>query len=345
MKQEFKTVTVFLNRSCPRNCVQCGISDNSRPAMSLEEWKRTFLTLKEEFNTEFFLILGTEPLLLKDDLVELVRWFKKHNLFYGFYSTSPPKLFDLYKDRLIEAGLNNWSCGIDAIPGMVPSDPITIKKSQEGLEGLRWMAERGVQTFTVTTVTNENLAYVPKMLEYIQNIIPGVISCINPVEWAHNSQFDFFSEKKDMENCIIPISRRDEVIDMVQEVLKLTRVPGYQIQNPDSHLLEFPRYYHCLDYVCNGIVGIGVDCDGTFRLCGYSRGRNVADYKVKDLKANRQDIWMAWREDAQKCKGCHWSYVQVLQEAFSALYADSSFYRNRHLQPIPNVRKYLKNLK
>jgi len=341
----FDTVAIFLNRACPRHCIQCGISDNSVKPLSLDKWKEAFTILKETFKTKFFLVLGTEPLLMKDDLIELVRWYNDNDLFYGFYSTSPQPLFDQYKQRLLDVGLNNWSCGIDYLPEMVGADLITEKKVWEGYKGLQWMAERGVQTFTVTTVNNINLDLVPTIIETIQETIPGAISCLNPIEWKHDEAFDFFSEKEKMKELVILPERHENVIRMVEEVLKLTRRKGYQIQNPDSHLLDFARYYYTLDYRCWGKVGIAIDCDGRFRLCGYNRGSLVREFYVWDLPKRRDEIEMCWRADAMNCKGCHWSYIHVLQDDFNALIPRSTYYQERSNKPIPDVRKYLNKFK
>lgn len=342
---KYDAVSVFLNRSCPRNCPQCGLTQEKKKHLSIDEWIQTFQILNEELGVRFFLILGTEPLLFGDDLVKLIKWFTKNNLFYAFYSTSPPALFKKYREKLIDAGLTNWACGIDTLPGKGWTDAITEKKTQEGIEGLIWMGERGLQTWTLTTVTNQNLQHVPEIVEWCQLNIPNVLSCVNPVEWRHNDSFDFFARKEDMADMVIPAERHEEVIQMAEELFVLTRRPGFQIQNPDSYLLNYPRFYNTLNYVCNGVVGFGVDCDGSLRLCGYSKGAHTPKYFVKDLQTKKDEILMGGYEDAHNCLGCHWSYVSALQETYESLIPGTAYYTERHKQAIPSIREHLKRMK
>jgi len=307
--------------------------------MSLEDWKSTFENLHHRFSTRFFLVLGNEPLMMGDDLVELVRWFKHHNLFYGFYSTSPEPLFSRYRQALVDAGLNNWACGIDTIPFSGLTDPITEAKAKDGLKGLIWMADHGVQTFAVVTVRNDNLAIVPKILWTLHKEVPRIMTCINPVEWRHDDRFDFFADKERIKDLIIPHNRLDEVRAMVESVLVLTRECGMQIQNPDTHLLEFADYYEHLDYKCNGITGPAIDCDGSLRLCGYCKGDRCPKWNIKDINSEDAVIgfYMDWRWDATRCAGCHWSYVHALQESFGTLIPGSHYFQDRHNIPIPKL--------
>lgn len=342
MSVQFNTFTVFLNRDCPRNCPQCSISDGSRKAMSLEEWKRAFLLLKEKLGVKFFLILGTEPLLMKYDLVSLIGWFHNNKIVYGFYSTSPEPLFSRFKTQLVQAGLENWSCGIDMIPGMFAKDPMMEKKAVEGLMGLSWMAHQGVQTLANTTITNANLDHIPDIIRYCQETIPGVVHTINPVEWRHSEFFDFFSRKEDMEHILIPSERRCDVERMITRVLKMTREPGIRISNTDRHLLDIPKYFDRLDYNCRGKAGPSLDCDGTLRACGYYRGVSSPAYTVWDLAGDvhARAFKLAWRSDVANCTGCHWTFPYSMEEFDAVLFRPGffgKFFTERHKQPIPTL--------
>jgi MoaA/NifB/PqqE/SkfB family radical SAM enzyme len=336
----FENISVFLNRDCPRNCLQCGIADHTKKPMSPTEWIEAFSIMKEAFQAKFFLFLGTEPLLFRDGILDMIRWLGREELFYGFYSTSPEPLFSQYREKLLEAGLNNWACGIDVIPGMFKSDPITEAKAKDGLRGLLWMAERGVQTMIINTVSDVNLDYIPDIIEYCQEHIPGCLNCLNPVEWRHDDRYDFFSKKEHMKNLVIPPEREPNVIRMVERVLQLTRRPGYQIQNLDRFLLEYKDHYSKLDYRCGGRIGPGVDCDGSMRLCGYCKGSRCPTWNVKDLRTPEkvEAFLRDWDLDVKDCIGCFWSYIYTLEDGyFEALTPRSKFYQERHKTPIPIV--------
>jgi len=325
----FRTVAIYLNRNCVHNCPQCNIADGSRPPLPANKWAEVFDIFKDHYGTEFFLILGTEPLLLRDDLLVVLKEMTKRGLFYGFYSTSPPALFDKYKEALLDVGLNNYSCGIDGIADLMPVSDIVKRKADWGIRGMQWMGERGVQTLALTTLTNENLSYVPQIMKWCQDNIPKCISCVNPVEWAHDPTFDFFPPKDKMMDLVIPDDRKAEVEKMAEEVRKLCTVPGYYIQNTFRNLDMYPFQYNRLTYRCNGIIGLAVDCDGTLRRCGYNRGTEIAKYKVWDIPGRDKEIYDIWYEDALGCRGCFWSWTQSLEENFLSLIYGSSYYKNR----------------
>lgn len=329
MKRTFEAITLFLNRSCPRNCPQCGISDNSRKPMSVGEWKTALKRLRDLLQARFFLFLGTEPLLFKEGLIELVRWFTKERLFYGFYSTSPEPLFSKYKGALVDAGLNNWSAGIDTLPGQ-SLDPITDKKTRESILGLQWMAAQGIQTHTLTTIHKKNLHLVPEILYWCQRNIPRVQSSLNFIEWKRSPQFDFFSEQRDMKDFCWTGEEDMEVKRRMLQIFLLSRVENMIIQTPDSYLLNAHKHYLTLDQHCQGIVGPAVDCDGTMRLCGYSTGEKVKRWNILGLTMDNLPHFLEdWEQDLKECPGCHWIFQDMLSTDTRILNPQSGFHEER----------------
>jgi len=329
---KFEALTVFLNRDCPRGCLQCGLSDGSKRPLSIEKWKEAFQILYDLYGTKFFLFLGTEPLLLRGGLVDLVRWFAEHNLFYGFYSTSPEPLFTKYREVLLEAGLRNWSAGIDALPGM-STDEATKKKVVESIQGLQWMANHGVQTFTVTTIHKRNLWVVPEIVGWLQKNVQGVLSTVNFIEWKRTPEFDFFSTKEQMLNLMWDSSEveREQVRSVMSRMGWLALQPGTHIQVPLGFFEAAHLHYDRLDDHCGGVLGPGVDCDGTLRLCGYSTGLNVGKWSVFDLVDQEKSLAFerVWSEDLQACSGCHWVFHRVLRDDLRLLDPKSGIYQER----------------
>jgi len=62
------TVVIYLNRKCPRRCPYCNVWRIEEQTLSVPKWKNAFLNLREYLNSEFYLILNNEPLLLGNDL-------------------------------------------------------------------------------------------------------------------------------------------------------------------------------------------------------------------------------------------------------------------------------------
>lgn len=319
------TMAIYLNRDCPRKCPQCGISDKSKKPMSFEQWKDVFQICREYYGTKFFLVLGVEPLLLGEDFVKIVKWWNDNGFFYGLYSTSPKNLFDKYKHKLLDVGVNNWSCGIDAMPGF--PDSMTLKKSLDGMAGMKWMDKHGVQCFTVTTMTNINLSYVPDIIDWCHKEIPNSMNCFNPVEWKKDDTFDFFTDKNFIEDLIIPDSRKWEVEFACEKIRRMSYTPGWQLQVSDSFLTKLPYHYQELDYICYGKVGMGIDVDGSIRRCGYNKGK--INYKIWDVPDKATEVYNAWEKDVVTCDGCFWNYIFVLQDDYESLIPMSNFYKKR----------------
>jgi hypothetical protein len=301
---------------------------DKKDKLSVDSWKKVFDIFGVCYNTKFYLVLGVEPLLLGDSLVDIIKFWNKNKIFYGLYSTSPQPYFDRYKYKLLEVGLNNWSCGIDGLPGYGNPGHVDVKISS-GLKGLIWMADEGVQTMSVVTLSNRNLEYADKIIEYCQENIKNGMSCLNPIEWQHNETFDFFSKKKLIWDLVIPEGRRNKVREIAEKIKILSKRPGYQIQNSDRNLDIYHLIYDRLNYRCNGLVGMGVDCDGSLRRCGYNRGREISKYKVWDIPKDPEKIYEIWYRDALSCEGCFWSWVQGLEETYNVVVANSEFYQDR----------------
>lgn len=328
MNLTFNSIALLLNRKCVHHCPQCNLIKEPRKELLVNEWKSIFDILGTHYNVKFYLVLGTEPLLMRDKLVDIVDFWTKNEIFYGLYSTSPQPLFNQYKDKLLEAGLNNWSCGIDGLFGY--DNPAHVNaKVFNGMAGLQWMADQGVQTMTVVTLNRSNLSYADKIIEWCQENIKGGMACLNPIEWQHDDTFDFFAKKEDMGDLIVTEQFRPEVKGLAQRIKAMAKRPGYQIQNSDKNLDIFHLVYDKLNYRCNGVVGMGVDTDGTLRRCGYCRGDEISKYSVWDIPEDPEFIYEVWYRDVLSCKGCFWSWVQGLEETYGVVIPDSEFYKKR----------------
>lgn len=326
----FNSIALLLNRKCVHQCPQCNLIKDShrRSELSVGQWKDVFSILGTFYNVKFYLVLGTEPLLLREKLVEIVRFWTKNKIFYGLYSTSPQPLFDEYKHKLLDVGLNNWSCGIDGLPGFDNPEHVDVKV-EDGLKGLIWMAEQGVQTMSVVTLNRSNLSYAAAILESCQENIKGGMACLNPIEWQHDETFDFFAKKENITDLLVPESARAEVWKLAQKIKAMAKRPGYKIQNCDRNLDIFHLVYDKLNYRCNGTVGMGVDTDGTLRRCGYCKGDAISKLSVWDIPKDPEYVYEIWYRDVLSCKGCFWSWVQGLEETYGVVLPDSEFYKKR----------------
>jgi MoaA/NifB/PqqE/SkfB family radical SAM enzyme len=318
--------TMLLNRDCPRKCQQCHVATGG-PVMSATNWKKALEIIKTEFDVDFLLFYGCEPLLMGQDLVDIVDFLVKKEWIYGLYSGAPEPYFTQWIDKLIDVGLNNWSSGLDGLPGIQSMDQVTEKKVSDVIAGLQYVAERGLQTHIVTTIHKLNLHYVCDIIRWCQANIPNAQNTVNFIEWSLDPAFDFASLKSEMPTIVWDGSdeEKEEVRRVMSDIYDLSREPGMMVQTSDRYLIQAPDHYTKLDKHCGGNVGLGMDCDGTLRLCGYNRGDVMRQYSVFDLPTKKKEILEIWEDEVAKCSGCHWALMDIVREG-DQIYEPSSGY-------------------
>lgn len=349
-----KVACIYLNRKCPRRCPYCAISRVGKDtSLSVEEWKEVFSLLREQ-GIQFFLILGNEPLLLGDRLVDLVRWLSDEGIEYGLYSTSPEPWFSEYAKKLVDAGLKNWSAGVDFIPevydrmrkeGRLSDRCIYLveslgggqlrKKAVESLRGLEWMWQAGVQEIhTLITISRMNLEMLYDMIVWLkENKVRDSRWKVayNYVEWNHGDK-DFMVDKEGASAWWIGEEDRElwtQVVSKV-EVFWDTEpfgqvVKGY-LGNWDAVFNQNVRYWELFGF---HVENVGVDSDGSLRTCGYRKG-NIG-LSVFDLRSDPEQVWERWREDVRKCKGCYWVFPYLLANVgVDIVLYSSQYWKNKY---------------
>lgn len=309
---KFGTVTVFLNRACPRTCAFCGIADNSRRSMKQDQWYKAFENLQRVFGPMFYLFLGTEPLLQGPGLVDLIVWMKSRGMFYAFYSTSPEPLFTKWRDKLVDAGIDSWSSGIDTLPHLESMDPTTDKKVRESIIGLQWMASKGINTHITTTLHKKNLHLAPEIFRWCTDNIPGVEYAVNLVHWRTTEEFDFFAWPHEMQDMLWEgtEAERVRVHDTMRELVRIRDQEKRKLHTQDDYLLNAHLWYDTIDRHCQGHIGPSIEPDGSWRLCGYSTGGPCRGFNVLDLTPeNFQEFWAVRERALAACPGCAWSCV------------------------------------
>lgn len=312
-RAEDRMITVFLNRDCPRTCYQCGIADNSRRSMPGDDWIKAMENLRTVFNPTFILFLGVEPLLLRDDMVRIVEWLRDNDMQAGWYTTSPEPLFTQYRQKLVDAGVNNWSSGIDTLPHLDKLDPETDKKAAESIIALQWMAARGVDTHITTTIHKKNLHLVPEILEWCWENIPNVECAVNFIEWRKEPGFDFFSPPEDMADMLWDgsLEERADIRAVMDMVFTLSRKPNRRFHTSEEYLKHAHEFYLRLNLHCQGAIGPSVDADGTMRLCGYHTGKEVKEYNVLNIDLTPELFKKDWETDLANCPGCYWACFKL----------------------------------
>lgn len=281
--------------------------------MSIDDWERALEILGDQLKPTFFLFLGTEPLLLRHGFVRLVRRVNRLGVPAAWYTTSPEPHFTDYREALIAAGVDNWSSGVDTVPGL----PFQEKKAFDAIAGLEFMASRGVNTHVTTTVHRKNLVHIPYIMEWVYDHIPGVEYAVNFLHWSRGADFDFSSRRSDMPELAWDGTLEEQALvkSVMREVWE--RSQGRKFHTSQDYVLQAHYFYNSLNLRCRATIGPSVDTDGTMRLCGYSRGGDVRNYNVLELANSelRDGFLKAWKADVWACIGCYWGCFRLPKES------------------------------
>jgi len=308
----FRCSCLYFTRKCFRKCEYCRIRDNSsgNKELDVKEWKEVVKILNY-LGVEFNLILGNEPLARPEEFIELIPEFNKLES-YAVYSSAGPELFDKYKYKMIDAGLKNFSTGMDFLDA---EQGDIGKKSVDGLRNTLWMKEHGVPlTFCVTTISKLNLPYLEDIMHAVCS--KGLVWALNVVHYDMDGGFDFFPPKEEIPDFVL--TKEDVPLLKKQiAVMKKGIENGYRIQNTPLYFDYLENKGWDLRWHCKEPL-LSMDADGKMRLCGYRKGEEVNKFSIFDLTNEKKlrEFIDAWYVDNHVCCGCYWMYSFVAEEAY-----------------------------
>jgi MoaA/NifB/PqqE/SkfB family radical SAM enzyme len=287
------------------NCKYCDIKNSKGLGKELtgDQWIEVFDILTNDLGVEFNLLLGNEPLTMGDEFVKIVKHLSDKKIHYAVYSTSPKKLFNEYKDKLIEAGLNNYSCGFDSLKR---TDSIGIK-SKRGFDALIEMRKKGVEDIHLQlTLSKINLDEVIELAELATK--NDIWFGVSPLHWNKDGKYDFFPKKEELNDFII--EDREKYYKIIDELKRLTEEGKIKMQIHPKGFDDIKKYALDMSWHCSKPIIITVDSDGSLRLCGYRKGERVPKMTIFDLKDKDkfEEYKRLWKLDCDECPGCFWLY-------------------------------------
>jgi len=278
--------------------------------------------------------------MMGDKIVELVKFWKEENYNYGFYTTSPEPYYSKLKNKLIDAGIKNWSSGLDYIHEVyikkkcctftdnLVSDQqdVLIQKSKDSLKGLIEMSSFVKETHALITISKMNIEYVPEMIVYLVDHIKNIHVGLNFIEYSVEDQMDFATLKEGK----FFFKETDAYLfdDLKANILKLKDKYKNRIQTPLEYLDQTDHILN-LNYHCKlQSMALGIDTDGTLRLCGYKTlDKNIS---VFELEKNYEEIEKIIIDNWKRCSGCYWAYPYILDiHGESGINYDSLFWKKR----------------
>lgn len=301
---------LFPTRRCNRNCVYCGSKKVQREEASIETW---IMMIKHLYDcgSIFHTLLGNELFLLGDGLVKIVESLRGRQD-YAIYSAFPKKEYLGIRTKLLDAEIYNISAGIDILSDNLGS---IGQKSLSGLQGLLWFKNRGVKDVHGTiTLHKASLPYVIQIADILSE--HGIAMAVNTLHWNSDGEFDFFATESELKELQLT---NEDFPQM--KIIANTLSDG--VKSGKYNMLNSPEYFDLwLDggYKCKGgctkPLLLGVDSDGSLRLCGYRKGNLLCRYNVMDLgnKLPLEKYYEIWQEDRKSCPGCFWIYYLVSEQ-------------------------------
>lgn len=338
-----KAVSIYLNRLCPRCCPYCNVvnPEMDKKKLTVSEWKQIFNYLKD-FGVEFYLILASEPLLL-EDLVELVKHWKKLDIEYGFYTTAPEPWYSKYKDKLVKVGIRNWSSGIDFIDEVYYNgqwsnfthelvrnqEAELVRKARESTRAMIEMQHYVEEVLALITVSRMNIEMISDMVKWLVENIPEIHIGINFVEYSPEEKMDFAKSKD------LPFFFTENDVELLENLSRSLKNLPTKFKN---HIQTPLDYFDNINYILNlnrkcalRTLAMGIDCDGSIRLCGYKKlDKKVSVY---DFMKKPNEVLEVVEENWRSCKGCYWAYPYILEKyGVDGVNFRSEFWRERLCQ-------------
>ena len=293
------------NRCCLR-CIMCDIPKSpSRPEdeLSTAQVKKIILQIKE-LGVRHLILSGGEP-LLREDLIECIRYAKDNGIPWVDIITNGLLCDDQTAQKLVQAGLNHVTISLDGVGQ--GNDAIrgsgAFQKAAEAIDRLNYYKNKlnaECPTLGINfTILNKNIGDMLKIVEFARSkkcntvvFQPVLVSNVSMYERKQNKLWPSAKELlalKDNINSLIRIKEKEPGIIVYTDTAILKMIPGYfEGKRPG-------RSFKCYE----GIKRIVITCDGKLWSCSGIYGDL--------LKDNLKEIWFSpsalnVRKLAAKCR-------------------------------------------
>lgn len=275
-------------RSCALACPSCRIPKKAKYDLPQAQTYEIMDLVKKKFpSVTFWCVLGGDVLDLADP-VEFVRQLSQRDQFYAITSHSrftDPNM----PERLLRAGLTNWSVSIDN-----PS----VEKTINGFKAIDSFQMLGVKDIHATlTIDKTNTQYIPDLVAKLTE--KKVWSEVTPFIWQKNGQYDFGTSIK----WRAPEQAFMSVVDQVVT----GKNDGSRMVHNISPYFDFLKSDFNQNWKCDYPWGLVLDNDGHYRMCLHVRGTNISKHSIFDDVPEEQ-LLEDWNKDfEQHCNGCAWN--------------------------------------
>lgn len=288
-----------LTNRCSLRCLMCDIPKNTgrqEDELTTEEAKKIILQIKE-LGVRHLILSGGEP-LLREDLMELIRFSRKIGISWVDIITNGTLCSDEVAQALISSGLNHVTISLDGVSGV--NDVIrgegSFAKSAEAIDRLNYHKEKmklsspsiGINF----TIMNKNISDMLKIVEFAKSkkcntvvFQPVLMSNVSMSDRKKNSLWPTTKEIPLLaENIhkLASMKKENQGVLIYTDFAILEAIPGYFMGKKPG------RRFKCYE----GIKRIVITCDGKLWSCKGIYG---------DLrKDNLKKVWFS--EEVQKIR-------------------------------------------
>jgi len=293
------------NRCCLR-CIMCDIPKspgNQENELSTDEAKKIILQIRD-LGVRHLIFSGGEP-LLRDDLIELIRFSRENGIPWVDIITNGVLCDDQAAQKLIKSGLDHVTVSLDGLSEV--NDTIrgqgSFQKSVDAIDKLNYYKDKvNARHPTIGinfTILNKNINDMPALIEFAKSkrcntvvLQPVLVSNISMSDRKKSMLWPSSKELSGLEkniNDLIAIKAKDREFIVYTDPAILKSIPGYfKGKRPGSN-------FRCYE----AIKRIVITCEGKLWSCSGIYG---------DLrKDNLKQLWFSpelrgIRGSVKKCR-------------------------------------------
>ena len=303
MENKVLKIEWLLTRKCNLRCSYCKIRKGctlNGPELEMYQVFDGIRVLNRMFPGAAIVFFGGEPTML-DWLPNIVAHCEQEKVKYAVISNGlRPMSDEIYFNRLIEAGISNWSVSIDSLSALeeVQADsPDNEIKTHSGFASLKKFRAAGVRDLVACiTVTKRNIFEVPEIIKRLT--AEGVWSITTPLQNG-SLEAEYSSPSPELQ-CT-----DTGVIRTVAHVLEtMARSGRYLMHNSPEYYTYWKRFFISQDWKCSSKNAITIDADGTLKRCVDYKG-GLEKFNILTLEKDYERYQQAVAQEFS-CQGCFW---------------------------------------
>jgi len=297
-------VEFLLTRRCQYRCSYCKIVDSkslrSQKELTTFQVCQSIIFISRTWPGAPIIFFGGEP-TVRDDLPSIIKCCVDHGVKHAVISNSMRVLKDSeYADKLVEAGLSNWSTSFDGATLGLVTDPSVLKKSIQGVDALRMFRDKyGIRDLvTCITVTKKNLEALPDIIQDLTK--EGIWSICTPLQCPLPIlSYDYSSGN------IADLPSQKQVEESAQILSFMARSGRFLMHNESGWFDLWPAYFRTQTWKCRDKGNLTIDADGSLRLCvdiAFPFSMSIWDLYMSYNVERYSDALLK----SPPCNGCFW---------------------------------------